>query len=94
MRQVGYLQELNRDARSTKHLILHYQNFIRISLFYEKKNICLLQDNPATKRQNLANAAVIIIIIAPLAISVLHNAFNSVKIIQNIRADTSVEEQE
>jgi hypothetical protein len=64
-------------------------------LFYEKKKICLVYDNPATKRHKLANAAVIIvIIIAPLEISVLHNALNSVKIIHNVRVCTSVGEEE
>jgi len=57
--------------------------------------ICLVYDNPATKRRKLANAAVIviiiIIIIAPLEISLLHSALNSVKIKQNVRVYTSVE---
>jgi hypothetical protein len=45
---------------------------IQISLFYEKKKICLVYDNPATKIRILANACVIIII-APLEISVFHS---------------------
>jgi hypothetical protein len=51
--------------------------------------ICLVYENPATKRRNLANAAVIII--APLEISLLHNALNSFKIKQNVRVYTSLE---
>jgi len=40
VRQVGYLQELNRDARSTKHKTFVVKITVLLEIFYNEKDFC------------------------------------------------------